>query len=147
MSKRKSARPAPRKTEPVAISRLRSSVVPPRASRVLVVEDDPDVARSIARLLGVAGHDVRVAQDGPSGMSVAREFAPDVMLLDESMPALDAKPHKAVPAELNRIQSRYQVTFILVTHDQDEAIVVSDRIPVMHDGSPARGPHLKHVVP
>src|SRR5678816_3047818 len=62
---------------------------PARALRVLVMEDNPDVARSIARLLAVAGHDVRVAQDGESGMSVAREFAPDAILLDIGLPVMD----------------------------------------------------------
>ena len=57
--------------------------------RVLVMEDNPDVARSMARLLAVAGHDVRVAQDGESGMSVAREFAPDAILLDIGLPVVD----------------------------------------------------------
>jgi PAS domain S-box-containing protein len=62
---------------------------PARALKVLVIEDNPDVARSIARLLAVAGHDVRVAQDGESGMSVAREFAPDAILLDIGLPVMD----------------------------------------------------------
>ena len=53
------------------------------------MEDNPDVARSIARLLAVAGHDVRVAQDGESGLSVAREFAPDAILLDIGLPVVD----------------------------------------------------------
>jgi len=62
---------------------------PVRGLRVLVMEDNPDVARSMARLLAVAGHDVRVAQDGESGMSVAREFAPDAILLDIGLPVVD----------------------------------------------------------
>jgi CheY-like chemotaxis protein len=53
------------------------------------MEDDPDVARSMARLLAVAGHNVRVAQDGESGMSVAREFAPDAILVDIGLPVVD----------------------------------------------------------
>jgi signal transduction histidine kinase/CheY-like chemotaxis protein len=62
---------------------------PAHALRVLVMDDNPDVARSVARLLAVAGHDVRVAQDGESGMSVAREFAPDAILLDIGLPVVD----------------------------------------------------------
>jgi PAS domain S-box-containing protein len=64
-------------------------LAPAQPLRVLVMEDNPDVARSIARLLGVAGHDVRVAQDGESGMSVAREFAPDAILVDIGLPVMD----------------------------------------------------------
>jgi len=59
---------------------------------------------------------------------------PEVLLLDEPMSALDAKLRKEVQAELKRIQRQYQITFILVTHDQDEAIAVSDRILIMQDG-------------
>jgi PAS domain S-box-containing protein len=62
---------------------------PARALRVLVIEDNPDVARSIARLLAVAGHDVRVAQDGESGVGAAREFAPDAILVDIGLPVVD----------------------------------------------------------
>ena len=62
---------------------------PVRGLRVLIMEDNPDVARSMARLLAVAGHDVRVAQDGESGMSVARAFAPDAILLDIGLPVVD----------------------------------------------------------
>ena len=53
------------------------------------MEDNPDVARSIARLLAVAGHDVRVAQDGESGVGAAREFAPDAILVDIGLPVVD----------------------------------------------------------
>jgi CheY-like chemotaxis protein len=62
---------------------------PAHALRVLVMEDNPDVARSMARLLAVAGHDVRVAQDGESGISVAREFAPEAILVDIGLPVMD----------------------------------------------------------
>jgi len=59
---------------------------------------------------------------------------PEVLLLDEPMSALDARLRRDVQAELKRIQRRFQITFILVTHDQDEAIAVSDRILIMKDG-------------
>ena len=59
---------------------------------------------------------------------------PEVLLLDEPMSALDAKLRKEVQGELKRIQRKYQITFILVTHDQDEAIAVSDRILIMQEG-------------
>jgi PAS domain S-box-containing protein len=62
---------------------------PAHALRVLVMEDNPDVARSMARLLAVAGHDVRVAEDGESGLRMAREFAPDAMLIDIGLPVVD----------------------------------------------------------
>ncbi len=59
---------------------------------------------------------------------------PEVLLLDEPMSALDAALRHDVQVELKRIQRRYAITFILVTHDQDEAIAVSDRILIMNHG-------------
>jgi spermidine/putrescine transport system ATP-binding protein len=59
---------------------------------------------------------------------------PEVLLLDEPMSALDAKLRAEVQLELRRLQRRLGKTFILVTHDQDEAMTVSDRVLVMRDG-------------
>jgi len=59
---------------------------------------------------------------------------PEVLLLDEPMSALDAKLRAEVQLDLRRLQRRLGKTFILVTHDQDEAMTVSDRILVMQDG-------------
>jgi spermidine/putrescine transport system ATP-binding protein len=60
---------------------------------------------------------------------------PDVLLLDEPMSALDAKLRAEVQLELRRLQRALGKTFILVTHDQSEAMTVSDRIFVMREGS------------
>jgi len=57
-----------------------------------------------------------------------------VLLLDEPMSALDAKLRAQVQLELRRLQQRLSRTFVLVTHDQAEAMTVSDRIFVMRDG-------------
>jgi spermidine/putrescine transport system ATP-binding protein len=59
---------------------------------------------------------------------------PEVLLLDEPMSALDAKLRADVQVELRRLQRKLGKTFILVTHDQDEAMTVSDRILVMNHG-------------
>ncbi len=59
---------------------------------------------------------------------------PEVLLLDEPMSALDAKLRHDVQLELKRIQRECGITFVLVTHDQDEAIAVSDRILIMNQG-------------
>lgn len=60
---------------------------------------------------------------------------PDVLLLDEPMSSLDAKLRAEVQLELRLLQRRLRKTFILVTHDQNEAMTVSDRIFVMAGGS------------
>jgi spermidine/putrescine transport system ATP-binding protein len=59
---------------------------------------------------------------------------PHVLLLDEPLGALDLKLRKQMQIELKRIQSELGITFIFVTHDQDEAMTMSDRIAVMRHG-------------
>ena len=59
---------------------------------------------------------------------------PDALLLDEPLAALDLKLRQAMQLELKRIQRDTQVTFIFVTHDQQEALTMSDHIAVMSDG-------------
>jgi len=59
---------------------------------------------------------------------------PEILLLDEPMSALDAKLRAQVQEDLRRIQRRLGRTFLLVTHDQSEALVCSDRLAVMHEG-------------
>ena len=69
-------------------------------------------------------------------VAIARALVnePDILLLDEPMSALDAKLRAQVQEELRRLQRRLGTTFIMVTHDQAEALVCSDRIAVMNAG-------------
>lgn len=57
-----------------------------RSLRILVVDDNIDGARSLALLLGLVGHEVRVVHDGPEALEVAMEFRPEVVLLDIGLP-------------------------------------------------------------
>jgi spermidine/putrescine transport system ATP-binding protein len=59
---------------------------------------------------------------------------PDVLLLDEPMAALDPKLRKQMRSELKAMQRRVGITFLLVTHDQEEALSLSDQLAVMNDG-------------
>lgn len=59
---------------------------------------------------------------------------PKVLLLDEPLGALDLKLRKGLQIELKRIQSEVGITFVYVTHDQEEALTMSDRIAVMNQG-------------
>src|SRR5690242_19570425 len=61
-------------------------------------------------------------------------LAPPVLLLDEPLGALDARLRVDLQAELKRIQQTLGITFIYVTHDQDEALTMSDRVAVMRGG-------------
>lgn len=61
----------------------------PAARRVLVVDDDPDSAYVLSVLLGLDGHDVRVAHDGAEALEVAAAFVPEVAILDLGLPKID----------------------------------------------------------
>lgn len=82
--------------------------------------------RSTARLSG--GQQQRVA--------IARALVnhPKILLLDEPLGALDLKLRKEMQIELKRIQERLEITFIYVTHDQEEALTMSDTVVVMNGG-------------
>ena len=98
-----------------------------RAEELLALVDLPDSAdKMISQLSG--GQKQRVA--------IARALAvePSVMLLDEPLSALDLKLRQHMRAELRAIQKRTGVTFIYITHDQGEALAMSDRVGVMSNG-------------
>ena len=59
---------------------------------------------------------------------------PQVLLLDEPLGALDLKLRKQMQVELKRLQKKLKTTFVYVTHDQEEAMTMSDRIAIMHNG-------------
>src|SRR5499425_92208 len=59
---------------------------------------------------------------------------PAVLLLDEPLGALDAKLRRSLKVELKALQERVGITFLYVTHDQEEALTMSDRVAVMHNG-------------
>lgn len=69
-------------------------------------------------------------------VAVARAIVnePKILLLDEPLSALDMKMREHMQTELRELQRRLKITFILVTHDQDEAMALSDRIGVMNQG-------------
>ncbi|MEM8649197.1 MAG: ABC transporter ATP-binding protein [Pseudomonadota bacterium] len=59
---------------------------------------------------------------------------PDVLLLDEPLGALDLKLREHMKVELKKLQSEFDTTFVYITHDQSEALVMSDKIAVMNEG-------------
>ncbi len=69
-------------------------------------------------------------------VAIARAIVlePQVLLLDEPLSALDAKLRKDMQYELRELQERLGITFLFVTHDQEEALALSDEIFVMNDG-------------
>ncbi len=96
------------------------------AEMLVLVKLDAMAGRKTSQLSG--GQQQRVA--------LARALAPQpkVLLLDEPLSALDLKLRKEMQVELKRLQTETGITFIFVTHDQEEALTMSDRIGVMSAG-------------
>jgi CheY-like chemotaxis protein len=89
-----------------------------RSARILVVDDNVDLARGLARLLQIHGHDVQIAYDGPSGLNKARESKPEVVLLDIGLPGMDGYQ---VAAHLRREETVKDVTLIAISgYGQEE---------------------------
>lgn len=92
------------------------------------------------KLIGLEGYekkDVTVLSGGQQQrIAIARALVnePKVLLLDEPLGALDLKLRKEMQYELKKIQQEVGITFIYVTHDQEEALTMSDKIVVMKDG-------------
>jgi CheY-like chemotaxis protein len=76
-------------TAPPASRRAKREQGRQRPARVLVVDDNVDLAKGLARLLQIRGHDVRIAFDGPTGLDEAKNSRPDVVLLDIGLPGMD----------------------------------------------------------
>ena len=81
---------------------------------ILVVDDDPDMRALVAELLGRAGHDVRQAENGREGLRELFRRAPDLIVLDVSMPELDGW------ATLERIREVSDVPVLMLTAQSGE---------------------------
>ncbi|WP_123622306.1 ABC transporter ATP-binding protein [Halorubrum sp. CSM-61] len=100
-----------------------------RVAELLELVDLPDAAdRDPESLSG--GQRQRVA------MARALAPGPDLLLLDEPMSALDAQLRERLRVQVRKIQSELGITTVYVTHDQEEALAISDRVAVMRDGRP-----------
>lgn len=92
------------------------------------------------KLVGLSGFEKRDVTSLSGGqqqrVAIARALInePKVLLLDEPLGALDAKLRKEMQIELKKIQKEVGITFIYVTHDQEEALSMSDTVVVMNDG-------------
>jgi spermidine/putrescine transport system ATP-binding protein len=97
-------------------------------------------AEDLLRTVDLAGSgDKRISQlsgGQKQRVAIARALAvePKVMLLDEPLSALDLKLRQHMRSELRAIQKRTNVTFVYITHDQGEALAMSDRVAVMSSG-------------
>lgn len=96
--------------------------------------------REVLELVQLSGKQSRYPSQISGGerqrVALARSLVlePDVLLLDEPLAALDPKLRKQMRAELKGLQRQVGITFLFVTHDQEEALSLSDRIAVMNEG-------------
>ena len=105
--------------------------------------DKDVIEKKVSRMLELVGlkgfekRDVTLLSGGQQQrVAIARALVnePKVLLLDEPLGALDAKLRKDMQTELKKIQKEVGITFIFVTHDQEEALSMSDTIVVLNDG-------------
>ena len=105
-------------------------------------------ALELVELGGMAArHPQQLSGGQQQRVALARALVlrPAVLLLDEPLGALDAKIRKQLRIELKALQEEVGITFVFVTHDQEEALSMSDRVAVMSDGrieqigTPGRG--------
>ena len=114
-------------TYPLKLRGMRRAEIDERIERmVATVQLDGLVSRSVHQLSG--GQRQRVA------LARALIFEPQVLLMDEPMSALDRSMRRELQAELRALQRRFGATTILVTHDQEEAAFLGDRIAVLKGG-------------
>jgi len=91
-------------------------------------------------MIGLAGSENKFPGQLSGGqqqrVALARALAPSpsLLLLDEPLSALDAQVREHLQLEIRRLQKQFNITTLMVTHDQEEAMVMSDRIAIMHHG-------------
>lgn len=103
-------------------------------------EDIKKKVKEALKLVRLEGYENRMPNEISGGqkqrVAIARAIVnnPKVLLLDEPLGALDLKLRKEMQIELKHLQQKLGITFIYVTHDQEEALILSDRIAVMDNG-------------
>ena len=111
---------------------LRERKVPPAETTRLVT--------SALELVDLAGmgerrpHELSGGQQQRVALARAVVFSPSVLLLDEPLSALDRKLRQSLQREIKRLHQELGLTFVFVTHDQDEAMTLSDRIAIFNHG-------------
>jgi len=108
-------------------NRVSADIIKSKVHDVLERISLPDVAnREISQLSG--GQKQRIA------IARCMVLDPDVLLLDEPLGALDLKLRESMKIELKLLQHQFDTTFVYITHDQSEALVMSDNVAIMNEG-------------
>lgn len=112
---------------PLRIRRLSASEIERRVAEALVLVRLENFGKR-------KPHELSGGQQQRIALARAIVFKPDILLLDEPLAALDRKLREEVRIEIRQLQRRLGITTIMVTHDQDEALSMSDRIVVLDGG-------------
>ena len=88
----------------------------------------------------------RGGQQQRVALARALVFEPAILLMDEPLGALDKKLREGMQLEIKRIHRELGITFVYVTHDQEEALTMSDRIAVFNDGRDRAGRHAARAL-
>jgi len=109
-------------------------------TRLLKRAEIKERVKKVIEKVGLVGKENKYPSDLSGGMqqrvALARSIViePEIILLDEPLSALDAKVRQEMQLELKRLHKELKLTFILVTHDQEEALSLSDKVVVMSNG-------------
>ena len=112
----------------------------PLRARRLPKADWPDKVRAALAMVGLAGYEARGVAQLSGGqrqrVALARAiiFEPRLILMDEPLSALDKQLRESMQIELRELHKRIRATIIYVTHDQREALTMSDRVAILKDG-------------
>lgn len=123
----------------------------PKAQNILIKENIASAVKDALALVKLTGYETRKIDNMSGGqqqrVALARALVnkPQILLLDEPLAALDLKLRQNMQYELKEMQRKLGITFIFVTHDQEEAMTMSDRIVVMKDGIIQQLDTPKHI--
>lgn len=112
----------------------------PRIKKSMSEDEIKERVTDVLHLVQMSGYEERMSNQLSGGqmqrIAIARALInePDILLLDEPLGALDLKLRKHMQTELAQLQRQTKTTFVYVTHDQEEAVNISDRIAVMDQG-------------
>lgn len=112
---------------PLKMRKLDSRIVREKVMSILDLVELSELENRYPKQLS-GGQQQRVA------LARALVFSPPILLMDEPLGALDKKLREGMQLEIKRIQEKFQITTVYVTHDQSEALTMSDRIAVMNNG-------------
>ena len=112
---------------PLRMRRVPEATIRQEVQRVLEIVRLPDVAGRLPRALS-GGQQQRIA------LARCMVYKPSIILMDEPLGALDKKLREQLQLEIKQLHGDLGITVLYVTHDQEEAMVMSDRICLMNDG-------------